>query len=139
MAHTTLLSWLQKQYDEIYSVNESCLGQQPLRATCIVADASRSLTGVKLIRGLHDGFSLRFHVVEELHASAFELKIQVKLLCYMRQKKRHASSSCRNESGLGCASHTTLHTSFTQSSCSRDDGNAPLQLSQHRYIDRAVR
>jgi hypothetical protein len=77
----TLLSWLQKRlgYDEIYPVNESCVVQQRLGATCIVADALRSLTGVKLIRRLHGGFSLRFHVVEEPHATAFELKIQVKL------------------------------------------------------------
>jgi hypothetical protein len=62
------------QYDEIYLVNESCLGQQRLRATCIVTDALGISTGVKLIRRLHGGFNLRFHVVEELHATAFELK-----------------------------------------------------------------
>jgi hypothetical protein len=72
---------VQMQY-EIYSVNESCLDQQLLCATCIAADAFRSLTGVKLIRRLHGEFSLRFHVVDELHATAFELKIQVKL-CHM--------------------------------------------------------
>ena len=70
------------RYDEIYSVNESCPGQQHLRATCIVADAVRSLTGVKLIQKLHGGFDLRFHVIEELHTTAFELKVQVKL-CHM--------------------------------------------------------
>ena len=75
----TVLSWIQIRYDEIYLVNESCLGQQRLRATCIAADALMSLAGVKLIQRVHGGFSLRFHVVEELHATAFELKIQVKL------------------------------------------------------------
>jgi hypothetical protein len=76
----TVLSWLQQmRYDEIYSVDESCLGQQRLRPTCIVADALRSLTGVKLIRCLHGGFSLLFYVFEEFHAATFELKIQVKL------------------------------------------------------------
>jgi hypothetical protein len=69
------LSWLKMRYDEIYLVNERCLGQQRLRATCIAADALRSVTGVKFIRILHGGFSLRFHVVEELHATTFELKI----------------------------------------------------------------
>jgi len=56
-----------------FLMNESCLGQQRLRATSIAADALRNLTGVKLIRRLHGGFSLRFHVVEELHATTFEL------------------------------------------------------------------
>jgi hypothetical protein len=63
------------RYDEIYSVNESRLGQQRLRVSCIAADAFRSLTGVKLIQRLHGGFSLRFNVVEELHAITFNLKI----------------------------------------------------------------
>ena len=76
------LSWLKMRYDEIYLVNESCLGQQRLGATFIAADALRSLAGVKLIQRLHGGFNLHFHVVEELHATAFELKIQVKL-CHM--------------------------------------------------------
>ena len=76
------LSWLQIRYDEIYLVNESCLGQQRLGATCIAADALRSVTGVKLIQILHGGFRLRFHVVEEFHATTFELKIEVKL-CHM--------------------------------------------------------
>ena len=67
------------RYDEIYSVNESSLDQQRLRATRIAADALRSLTGVKLIKKLYGGFEFCFHVVEELHATAFELKIQLKL------------------------------------------------------------
>jgi hypothetical protein len=78
----TVLSWLQMRHDGIYSVNESCLGQQLLRATSIVADALRSLTGIELIQRLHGGFGLSFHVVEELHATTFELEVQMKL-CHM--------------------------------------------------------
>ena len=70
------------RYDGVYSVNKSRVGQQRLGATCISADALRSLIGVKLKYRLHGGFSLRFHVIDELHATAFELEIQVKL-CYM--------------------------------------------------------
>ena len=71
----TVLSRLQMRYDKIYLVNESCFVQQRLGATCIATDALRSLTAVKLIRRLHGGFSLRFYVVEEFHATAFELRI----------------------------------------------------------------
>ena len=71
-----MLSWLQMWCNETYSVDESCVGQQRLRPACIAANAIRSSTSVKLIRSLHDGFDLHFHVSEELHATAFELKIQ---------------------------------------------------------------
>ena len=137
--HMAALSWIQMRYDEIYLVNERCVGQQLLRATCVAADALRSLTGIKPIQRLHGGFSLGFHIVEELHVTAFDLKILVKL-CNVKQKTRHASSSSRNE--LGCApvfKHAWFHTSTTHWSCVRDDGNASTQLSQHRYRDRAVR
>ena len=46
--HMTVLSWLQMRYEEIYSVYESRVGQQRLGATCIAADALRSLISVKL-------------------------------------------------------------------------------------------
>ena len=75
----TVLSWLQMRHDEIYLGNESSFGQQCLRAICITADALRSLTGVKPIQKLHVGFNLHFLVIEQNHATAFELKIQVKL------------------------------------------------------------
>jgi hypothetical protein len=71
----SVLGWLQVRSDETYSVNEGCLGQQRLRATCIVANAISGLTTVKLIRRLHDVFYLRFHVIEELHAATSDLKI----------------------------------------------------------------
>ena len=71
----TVLGWLRMRCSETYSVNESCLGQQRLGATCIAADALRSATAVKLKQILHGGFSLRFYVVEEFHATTFELKI----------------------------------------------------------------
>jgi hypothetical protein len=66
------------RYDEIYPVNESCLGQQPLRAICITADAIRSSTAVKLKQMIHDVFDLCFHVGEKLHAVTFNLEIPVK-------------------------------------------------------------
>ena len=82
VTHMAALSWLQMRYDEIYSVNERCLGQQCLRATRVAADSLSSLTGIKPIQRLHGGFSLGFHVVEELHATEFDLEILVKL-CHM--------------------------------------------------------
>jgi hypothetical protein len=70
-----LLSWLQMGCNETYSVDESCLGQQRLRAMYIATDAIRTWTGVKLIRRFYGMFDLCFHVGEKLHATAFELKI----------------------------------------------------------------
>ncbi len=77
-----VLSWLQMGCDETYSVNESCLGQQGQRVTCIVANAIRRFTGVKPIRRTHGGLDLLFNVGEELHAATCELKIRVKS-CHM--------------------------------------------------------
>ena len=75
ITHMMVLSWLQMRYNEIYLVNESCLVQQRLSTICIAL----SWACVKLIRRLHGGFSLGFHVGEEIHATAFELKILMKL------------------------------------------------------------
>ena len=123
--------------NETYLVNESHLGQQRLRATCIAADDIRSSTGVKSIRRLHGVLNLRFHVGDEPHAAAYELKVRVNP-CHTCQKKRPASSSWRNKSGYASFAHASFHASLAHSFFKSGDGNASLQLSQQRYSVRAV-
>src|SRR6266478_2730502 len=87
--HMAVLSWLQMRCNETYSVNESCLGQQGQCATCIAANAIRSSRGVKLIRRIYGVLDLLFHVSEELHTAACELKIPSEVVPHVT-KKRHA-------------------------------------------------
>ena len=78
-----------------YSVNESHIGQQLLRAICIAANDIRSSAGVESIPKFHDRLNDRFTVGEEAEAVIYELKARM-TLCHMCQKKRPTSSSWRD-------------------------------------------
>ena len=69
-----VLSWLHMQRNETYSVNESRIGQQRLRVSYIADNGIMRSTGVKPICKIYGVFDLCFHVVEKLHAVAFNLK-----------------------------------------------------------------